>query len=98
PARQLARPRDAGRSAYAGGMRIRNRYGLVAVLVLAFGTAASAQPPDAESIGSSRNARVAYAMPGEKTPLVFLAGALSDKQIEELKAAAPNVRVLVAAS
>lgn len=46
--------------------------------------------------GSLRNARVARPVPqGEAAPtLTYLAGALSDQQIEELRQVAPNVRVL----
>lgn len=45
--------------------------------------------------GSLRNARVARAVaPGEPRPeLTFLAGALSQAQVDELKKVAPNVRV-----
>lgn len=50
--------------------------------------------------GSLRNARVAKAVvPGESRPaLTYLAGALTDAQVEELKTIAPNVRVVRAAS
>jgi len=49
---------------------------------------------DPESIGSARNARVAYAFkPGEKAELTFLAGAIPEAQLRSLKALAPNVRI-----
>lgn len=55
--------------------------------------------PSAGQIGSDRGARVAFAMPeGARAELVFLAGGLSDEQIAELGAVAPNVRVVRAGS
>ena len=51
--------------------------------------------PDPESIGSTRNARIACIIkPGEKTELTFLAGRFSDAELAELHAAAPGVRLL----
>ncbi|MFN9977817.1 MAG: hypothetical protein ACK58T_48710, partial [Phycisphaerae bacterium] len=46
--------------------------------------------------GSLRNARVARPVPpGEASPsLTYLAGALTDQQVDELRQVAPNVRVL----
>lgn len=50
--------------------------------------------------GSLRNARVAKAVvPGEARPaLTYLAGAITDAQVDELKTIAPNVRVVRVAS
>lgn len=48
----------------------------------------------AEEIGSSRNARVAYAMPAERAALTYFAGELSDQELAELKALAPNLRIV----
>jgi len=72
----------------------RARVAALLVLVVVAATWAQAPKPDAESIGSTRNARVAYPMHGEKAPLTFLAGELSEQEIAQLKAAAPNVTVL----
>lgn len=51
---------------------------------------------DDELPGSLRNARIARPVPGgEARPtLTYLAGALTDAQVEELRRVAPNVRVL----
>lgn len=57
---------------------------------------ALATPPEAidESLGSLRNSRVAIATGGKPLPLMFLAGGMSAAEQAELKALAPNVRVL----
>jgi phosphoglycerate dehydrogenase-like enzyme len=55
---------------------------------------APAQPDAAESIGSTRNGRVAFPMSGAKVPLTFLAGELSEEQRVELAQIAPNVHIL----
>lgn len=52
-----------------------------------------APKPDPESIGSLRNAKVAFPNPEGKT-LTFLAGNLSDEQLAELKKVAPNLTIL----
>ncbi len=53
------------------------------------------QPDSPESIGSLRNARVAYPMPGGQRPTVtFLAGNLSPQQLAELHTIAPNLRII----
>ncbi|MBL8764989.1 MAG: D-2-hydroxyacid dehydrogenase [Phycisphaerae bacterium] len=56
---------------------------------------AATPTPDAESIGSLRNARVAFPIePGAPRPgLTLLTGPLTDAQLAELRAAAPNVRI-----
>jgi phosphoglycerate dehydrogenase-like enzyme len=48
----------------------------------------------AESIGSTRNARIAIPMPSGPVPVTFLAGDLTAEQRDELARIAPNVRVL----
>ncbi len=46
-----------------------------------------------ESIGSTRNARIAYPMPaGQRPVLTFLAGNLPDVELAELQTLAPNIR------
>jgi len=62
---------------------------------------AAARQPDAvkpgaeaEAIGSTRNAKVAYAMGGERAPLTFLAGRLTEKEKDELREVALNVTIL----
>lgn len=55
---------------------------------------ALAQPPAPDSIGSSRNARIAIPMEGERKDLVFLTGPMSVELLASLKAAAPNVRII----
>ncbi len=60
---------------------------------------ANPTPDSPESIGSLRNARAAFPMPpGQRTPLTFIAGDLSDAERAELAAAAPNVRILTAST
>ncbi len=68
------------------------RYLLAGVLMGLVG-AAHAQP-EADAIGSTRNARVAYPVQGQKAELTFLAGEMTDQEVAELKAVAPNVHVL----
>lgn len=74
------------------------RHVLVIALLLCAPFHAGAQTPheiDPESIGSARHAQVALPIkPGEKATPTFLAGRLSDSQLAELKAIAPNVRIL----
>lgn len=60
-----------------------------------------AQPPaspsvdSAESIGSTRNSVVAWPIPaGQRVPLTFLAGAMSEEELAAWKNAAPNVTVI----
>jgi phosphoglycerate dehydrogenase-like enzyme len=82
-------------------MRYQTRW--LGPLVLAL-TCASCQsrpaPPapaadSAETIGSTRNSVVAYPMPdGQRVPLTFLTGDLSDNELKELAAVAPNVRII----
>src|SRR5437762_4826210 len=56
---------------------------------------AAAERDSGEAIGSTRNSRVAYAMPaGERAPLTFLSADLSDSERAELGAIAPNVRIV----
>lgn len=55
---------------------------------------ASSRSDAAESIGSLRNARVAFPMAGTRTPLTFLAGDLTQEQLKELARVAPNVRII----
>ncbi|HUR27003.1 MAG TPA: D-2-hydroxyacid dehydrogenase [Planctomycetota bacterium] len=47
-----------------------------------------------ESLGSLRNARIAFVTDGRPVPLTYLAGETSTAELAELKALAPNVRVL----
>src|SRR5688572_27435164 len=54
---------------------------------------AVAQPESAESIGSLRNARVAFPNPQGKT-LTVLVGSVSPDQIAELKKASPNLNIV----
>lgn len=68
--------------------------GLLMVSVAAARQPGAIKPEaDAEAIGSTRNAKVAYVMSGEKAPLTFLAGRLSDKEKAELQSLAPNVTI-----
>lgn len=69
------------------------------VTVLTCTSAALGQPPSAESIGSTRNAKVAYPMPAgaraENRPkLVYLAANISDTERDELAKLAPNVQIV----
>jgi phosphoglycerate dehydrogenase-like enzyme len=77
----------------------RNAARIAAVLVFAALCHSPALAAD-ELPGSLRNARVAKAIaPGEARPaLTYLAGALTDAQVEELKTIAPNVQVVRVAS
>jgi phosphoglycerate dehydrogenase-like enzyme len=76
--------------------------GIVAVLALAGCMALPATQPEVpfappgsgESIGSLRNARVAYPMPDPKVRLTYLAGELTQAERTQLELLAPNVRVL----
>ena len=56
--------------------------------------------PDPSSIGSLRNARVAYEIPDGAEPptLTYIGARLSDDQLTELRDVAPNVRVINATS
>ncbi len=57
----------------------------------------SGQPAadSADAIGTLRNARIAHAIPaGSKEKLVFFASDISDAQLAELKAVAPNVQIV----
>jgi len=57
--------------------------------------AAKPQPQSlAEEIGSLRNARVAIAMPANKTEVTYFAGAMSPEELAELKSIAPNLRIV----
>jgi phosphoglycerate dehydrogenase-like enzyme len=47
-----------------------------------------------EEIGSSRNARVAFAMPDKKVELTYFAGEMSTEESAELAKLAPNVRIV----
>jgi len=68
---------------------------IAAVFLVASLVGAQPTPDPAESIGSLRNARVAWPMgEGEKVPLKFLAGELTDDQRAELASLAPNVRIV----
>jgi len=53
---------------------------------------------EAEAIGSLRNAKVAFPMRGERAALTYIAGDLTDAEVAELGAIAPNVRIVVASS
>ncbi len=66
--------------------------GLLCVSTVIAARVQQAQP--AGEVGSTRNAKVAYPMQGERAPLTFLAGELTPDQINELKAVAPNVKVI----
>jgi phosphoglycerate dehydrogenase-like enzyme len=58
-------------------------------------TAPAAAPPSPDQSGSTRNSRVAYPMPaGQRLPLVFLAGEMSEDELKELNVVAPNVRII----
>ena len=49
----------------------------------------------AEAIGSTRNSVVAFAMPaGQRVPLTFLTGDVSEEELAEWKKAAPNVNIV----
>lgn len=55
--------------------------------------------PEADLPGSLRGARIARVLPADsaeraKVPVTFLAGNLSDEQIDELKSVAPNVKII----
>jgi phosphoglycerate dehydrogenase-like enzyme len=53
------------------------------------------QPPaDPDSIGSTRNARIAIPIEDERKELVFLAGPMPPDLLSSLKTAAPNVRII----
>ena len=72
---------------------------LIAVMLLLPAICRAQAPDAAESIGSSRNARVAYPMPAEpgeraKVKLVFLAGEIPEEQRAEMQRLAPNVRLI----
>ncbi len=60
-------------------------------------TAPAAETAPAE-VGSLRNARVAYAMPGEGAPLTYFAGALDAAELAELSKLAPNLRIVAGLS
>ncbi len=51
-------------------------------------------PQSDESIGSLRNARIAYVTDGKPVPLTFLAGPLEEDERAEYARIAPNVRLL----
>jgi phosphoglycerate dehydrogenase-like enzyme len=56
---------------------------------------APATPDQAAEIGSTRNGRIAWPMKsGERAPLVFLAGEMSEADLKAFSAAAPNVRII----
>src|SRR3954470_21196964 len=56
---------------------------------------ADPQSTSSQEIGDTRNSRVAIPMPGgEKIHLVFLAGEMSQSELNDLKAVAPNVRII----
>lgn len=69
------------------------------ILILGVVLAAIAQPapPDPESIGSLRNAKVAHPV-AEGERLTYISPELTDEQRAELREVAPNVTVLEAAS
>lgn len=75
-----------------------------AMTALAVGVAlvlAAVQPSgevDPTTIGSTRGARVAYAMGDERVELTFVAGPMPDERLDELRQVAPNVRVVSAAT
>ena len=52
----------------------------------------------AEEIGSSRNARVAFAMPKEKVELTFFASEMDADEAAELEKLAPNLRIVTGLS
>lgn len=81
------------------------RHPLVATVLLALALLASAPPAlraqsDPGAIGSADGARVAYPIPasGERPTLRFISGRMGETQLAELRAAAPNVEIMVAAS
>jgi len=49
---------------------------------------------DAESIGSTRNSRVAIPVAGRTEPLVFLTGEMPANELDELTKIAPNVKII----
>ncbi len=61
-------------------------------------SAKSSAQAAAEEIGSTRNAKVAIAMPDKKTELTFFAGAMSDAEKAEVARVAPNVRIVTGLS
>lgn len=54
----------------------------------------AAQVPAEESIGSLRNARVAFVTNGKPVPLTFLAGDVTPEELAAFSRLAPNVRIL----
>ncbi len=58
------------------------------------GALPAAQAPADESIGSLRNARVAFATGGKPVPLTFLAGDMTPEELAAIAKLAPNVRIL----
>jgi len=52
----------------------------------------------AEEIGSTRNAKVAIAMPARKIELTYFAGVMSDAERADLAKIAPNVRIVTGLS
>jgi phosphoglycerate dehydrogenase-like enzyme len=54
----------------------------------------TSEQSQAEEIGSTRNARVAFAMPNGKVELAYFAGELSKAERDELAALAPNVHIV----
>lgn len=68
------------------------RLAVLASITLGFNVARA--QPDGSEIGSTRNARIAILMEGERKQLVFLAGPMPAEMLASLKAAAPNVRII----
>jgi phosphoglycerate dehydrogenase-like enzyme len=50
--------------------------------------------PDAESIGSTRNSRVAISVAGRTAPLIYLTGVMPEDELEQLSKSAPNVKII----
>jgi phosphoglycerate dehydrogenase-like enzyme len=64
------------------------------ILAWSMAFAQPSAPPDPESIGSLRGARIAYQTDGKPIPLTYIAAGLSDDQLADLKPLAPNVTVI----
>ena len=60
--------------------------------------ACRAEQPAPQQLGSTRNARIAYSLESGRVELTFLARAMSEDDLAELRRAAPNVRVIAVTS
>ncbi len=73
---------------------------LILAAILALLAATQATQPDPTTIGSTRNAAVAYRIsdPSNSPTLTYIAPDLSEEQLAELKEVAPNVNVVTVSS